>query len=187
MNSLQSLLFVIALGLLFTNQAAIAQESAVLDTLETPLKKHSPKKATLFSAALPGLGQVYNKKIWKVPIIYAGIGTCIYFIDRNNTLFQRYKNALVAESDDDPNTINDTGFSTFQLDQLQDTYRSWRDLSWIILAGVYILNVVDANVDAHLFYFDVDEDLSLELRPDFRSSWGNSAGVIPGISLSLNF
>jgi hypothetical protein len=187
MNPLRQFLLIFSIGLFLTNASAFAQETAVLDTVETPLERHSPKKATIMSAALPGLGQIYNKKVWKLPIIYAGIGTCIYFIDRNNTRFQRYKDALIAASDNDPNTVNDTGFSTFQLDQLQETYRSWRDLSWIILAGVYVLNIIDANVDAHLFYFDVDKDLSLELRPDVRSSWGNSAGVIPGLSLSLNF
>jgi hypothetical protein len=168
----------------------VAQNSSSVDTLETStisVMSHSPRKATIMSAVVPGLGQVYNKKLWKVPFIYAGIGTCVYFIDRNNSKFQLYKDALVAESDDDPSTINDTGFSSFQLDQLQDTYRRWRDLSWIILAGVYVLNVVDANVDAHLFYFDVNEDLSLQWYPSVRPSWGHTAGVNAGFSLSLNF
>lgn len=157
---------------------------AELDTLkvDSPLS-HSPVKATIMSAALPGLGQIYNKKYWKVPIVYAGLGTCVYFIHRNNQQFQKYKNALIAEEDNDPTTVNTTGFNTFQLDELQETYRSWRDLSWIILAGVYILNIIDANVDAHLFYFDVDKDLSLELRPYI----GNTARVNSGLSLFLNF
>ncbi len=172
-----------AIFILSMHYDSVAQSQAEADSSSLNFLSHSPKKATLMSAALPGLGQVYNKKYWKVPIIYAGIGTCVYFIHRNNQKFQLYKDALVAESDSDPLTINDTGFSSFQLNELQGTYRSWRDLSWIILTGVYILNILDANVDAHLFYFDVGKDLSLQVHPYI----GNTARINSGLSLILNF
>jgi len=144
---------------------------------------HSPLKATVYSALLPGAGQIYNKKFWKLPIVYGGLGTCIYFIDRNTRKFNTYKNALIAEQDGDPATVNTTGYSAFQLDQLQDTYRNWKDLSWIICAGVYVLQILDANVDAHLFYFDVSKDLSLFVRPslDFAGELNS------GLCLGLNF
>lgn len=167
---------------LLTSLAGYGQSEQDTLLVANPMS-HSPVKATIMSAALPGLGQIYNKKYWKVPIVYAGLGTCVYFIHRNNQSFQKYKDALIAEEDGDPTTVNTTGFNSFQLNELQDTYRSWRDLSWIILAGVYVLNIIDANVDAHLFYFDVDKDLSLELRPYF----GNTARINSGVSLFLNF
>jgi len=170
------------IGLLF-QITSLAQSVEAADSTALSIRPHSPTRATLFSAALPGLGQVYNKKYWKVPIIYAGLGTCVYFIQRNNSKFQLYKDALVAEQDSDPTTINDTGFSSFQLNDLQNTYRGWRDLSWIILTGVYILNIIDANVDAHLFYFDVGKDLSLQVHPYLS----HTARINSGLSLILNF
>lgn len=144
---------------------------------------HSPKKATIMSAALPGLGQVYNKKYWKVPIVYAGLGTCAYLIDFNNSQFQTYKNALIAELDGDSLTVNTSGFSANQLDDLQDTYRRWRDLSWVCFGAVYLLNIIDANVDAHLFHFDVGEELGMSVLPYFSPS----IHVNTGVSLYLNF
>jgi hypothetical protein len=150
---------------------------------ETEEILHSPKKATIMSAALPGLGQVYNKKYWKVPIVYAGLGTCAYLIDFNNREFQTYKNALIAELDSDTLTVNNTGFSANQLDELQDTYRRWRDLSWICFGAVYLLNIIDANVDAHLFHFDVGDELGMSVLPYFSPS----TRINTGVSLYLNF
>jgi hypothetical protein len=173
MSSFKSLLF-----LMLLSASAKAQDST-----EVILLKHSPRKATIYSAVLPGAGQIYNKKYWKVPIVYAGLGTCVYFIDRNNLKFNQYKDALIAVNDDDPSTVNLTPYSESQLDELQDTYRSWRDLSWIICAGVYVLQIVDANVDAHLFYFDVGEDISLNLQPSLQYT----SHVNTGLSLKLNF
>lgn len=153
-----------------------SQDSTVVIT-------HSPRKATILSAVVPGAGQVYNKKYWKVPIVYAGLGTCVYFIDRNNRKFQQYKDALIAINDDDPNTLNTTPYSESQLDELQETYRSWRDLSWIICAGVYALQIIDANVDAHLFYFDAGQDISFHVQPSIQFT----GRVNPGLSLNLKF
>lgn len=151
--------------------------------VRTDSLSHSPLKATLFSAVIPGAGQIYNKKYWKLPIVYGGLGTCIYFIDRNTRKYKVYRDGLIAEQDGDPATVNTTGYTAFQLDQLQDTYRSWRDLSWIICAGVYVLQILDANVDAHLFYFDVSKDLGFFVRP----SLDFTGGLNSGLCLSLNF
>jgi len=157
-------------------------------TAEDSLKKdesrlHSPRKAAAFSAILPGAGQVYNKKYWKVPIVYAGLGTAGYFIYTNNQSYRLYRNALVAELDTDPTTANLTEYDTSQLDQLQETYHRWRDLSIFAFAGIYILQIIDATVDAHLFYFDVSEDLSLAILPSFPISIQNKGGL----SLVLKF
>lgn len=177
------LLFAVLTGVLISLNAYSQQTDADTLLVVDEYALHSPRKATLYSAVLPGLGQVYNKKYWKVPIVYAGLGTCVYFISRNNSKFQEYKDALVAELDGDPTTLNTTIYTAGQLDQLQDTYRSWRDLSWIFLAGVYVLNILDANVDAHLFYFDVSKDLSMHVQPYLSPS----ARVNTGLSLILNF
>lgn len=134
-------------------------------TDEAVKKIHSPKKATIMSAALPGLGQIYNKKYWKVPIIYGGFAAAGYFLNDNLKQIDRYKTAFQAATDDDPTTENDTGFSVPQLETLIDQYKTWRDLSYIAIGAIYILNIIDANVDAHLFYFDVSEDLSMNIQP----------------------
>jgi hypothetical protein len=155
------------------------------DSLKTGKEErfHSPRKATILSAVLPGAGQAYNRKYWKMPIVYAGMGTAAYFIYFNNQQFQLYKDALIADLDGDPNTVNTIGFTTSQLDQLQETYRRWRDLSWFALAGVYVLQIIDANVDAYLFYYDVSDDLSLRILPSAVMAARPNAGL----TLTLKF
>lgn len=145
------------------------------------VQNHSPRKATIMSAALPGLGQVYNKKWWKVPIIYGGFAVAGYFLKNNYDHINLYKDAYIAATDDDPQTINDTGYNTTQLLQLIDTYKQWRDLSYISIAVIYALNIIDANVDAHLFYFDVSDDISLNVEP-----WV-SLSSRPGTGITLSF
>jgi hypothetical protein len=132
---------------------------------------------------VPGWGQAYNKKYWKIPIVYAGIGTCVYFIDRNTKKFRLYRDALVAVYDEDPNTENSTPYNATQLTQLADDYRRLLDISYISLAAVYALNILDANVDGHLFHYNVSEDLSLHVHPSFIPA----DRVTTGLGITLNF
>lgn len=145
--------------------------------------RHSPRTASLLSAALPGAGQVYNRKYWKAPIAWAGLGACAYFIQENTHSFRRYKDAYLAIVDGDPATADEFGgrYSADQVLKVADTYRRWRDISWICLGAVYVLNVVDASVDAHFVRFDVGPDLSAGLAP----SLATAACGAPGITLSL--
>jgi hypothetical protein len=145
--------------------------------------RHSPRKASILSAALPGAGQLYNRKYWKAPIVWAGLGTSIWFVQRNSHEFRRYKDAYIAVADGDPATVDefDGRYSASQLLKVTDTYRKWRDISWICVGAVYILNVVDASVDAHFVRFDVGPDLSLALAPSLCTA----AQGAPGLSLSL--
>lgn len=126
---------------------------------------HSPKKAAILSACLPGLGQGYNHKYWKIPIIYVGLGGTGYFMYYTNNLYQGYKKEYIYRLDN-PNSVNN--FPELSADQLKldaSQYRRYRDLGAILTLAVYALNVVDANVDAHLFTFDVSNDLSFNLHP----------------------
>lgn len=145
--------------------------------------RHSPTKATVLSAVLPGAGQIYNRKYWKAPIAWAGLGTCAYFIQENTREYRRYKDAYIAIVDGDPATTDEFEgrFSASQLLRATDTYRRWRDISYIALGAVYLLNVVDASVDAHFVRFDVSPDLSASLGP----SLGTTAMGAPGLSLTL--
>ncbi len=125
---------------------------------------HSPRKATLMSTFLPGSGQVYNKKYWKVPIIYVGFGALAYSINFNHTKYRTFLNAYKDRLDG----VTDDKFKLYtndNLNSLQTYYHRYRDLSVIGALALYLLNIVDATVDAHLFAFDVSEDLSFRFRP----------------------
>lgn len=154
------------------------------DTLDWRAR-HSPHKATLLSAIVPGTGQLYNRKYWKAPIAWLGLGTCVYFIQENTREYRRYKDAYIALVDGDASTVDEFNgqFSATQVLDVTDTYRRWRDLSYIAFGLVYMLNVVDATVDAHFVRFDVGNDLSLQAAPSFHTT---SLGA-PGLTLALTF
>lgn len=124
---------------------------------------HSALKATVLALTLPGAGQAYNHKYWKMPIVYAGLGTCVYFIARNTREYRYYKSEYIKAADTDPNTISE--YSAAQLQPVMETYRRWMDISYFSLIGVYALQALDANVDAHLFKFDISKDLSFYWTP----------------------
>jgi len=145
--------------------------------------RHSPQRATLYSAVLPGAGQIYNRKYWKAPIVWGGLGACFYFVQRNGKEYRRYKDAYLALTDGDPSTTDefDGRISAAQLLDVTDTYRKWRDMSYIATGLVYILNIVDASVDANFVRFDVGRDLSLGVGPSLELT----AQQAPGLRLSL--
>ncbi len=150
-------------------------------------KSHSPKRAALFSAALPGLGQVYNKKYWKVPIIYVGFGALAYSFQFNQSGYVKYRTAYKYRIDTDPLTIDDyPKYSNADLEMLQKYYHRYRDLSVIGIAALYLLNIVDASVDAHMFTFDVSDNLTLQLHPTLINT-ANVNHYTTGIGLNIKF
>ena len=160
---------------------------------------HSPRKATIYSAILPGLGQAYNKKYWKIPLIYAGFGAIVYYIDWNNDNYNFNKTAYQHLVDSDPETNdfekieaiqyydlnNPTHFNNFKdgLKKRQDFYRRNRDLLIIGMVAFYGLNVVDASVDAHLFDFDISDDLTMQWQPSMLNFNKN---IIYGVNIRFN-
>jgi hypothetical protein len=130
---------------------------------------HSPKLATIFSAVVPGLGQAYNRKYWKIPIVYAGLGISAYFFVSNNKEYQRTRKALSARLDENPSTVDNDFTDPRYTDELladrKDYFRRNRDLSAIIGVLIYVANIIDADVDAHLMYFNVDDNLSMNIAP----------------------
>lgn len=145
---------------------------------------HSPHKATIYSALVPGLGQVYNKKYWKLPIIYGATGILIYAFNFNNDQYNKFKNAY-AEMDADLITEFEGYTTTDQLLRLKDNYQRNRNLNVISLAALYMLNIVDATVDAHLFDYKITDDLSLNIQPTLKKSidYQNTFGL----SLQFSF
>jgi hypothetical protein len=166
----------------YTTLRLTAQDSLPLTAWQKKWRMdHSPLKATLMAAALPGAGQIYNKKYWKLPILYAGMGTCVGFIVHNTREYRVLRDSFIAANDGDPNTIPELDPQRYNLDVEQDRFRRYTELSYMALLGVYILQIIDANVDAHLFYFDVSPDLSLEFHPTLL----NTGRVHPGLGISL--
>jgi len=163
-----------------TGFSAFSQKSDV-DSIKInkPVAVHSPRRATIYSAVLPGLGQIYNRKYWKVPIVYGGFVTLGYFINFNNELYTKYKQAYSDIIDTDPNTnsfkklnVNPIFFEADKISQLterlriaKDGSRRNRDLVVIGTAVFYALNIIDASVDAHFFNFDISDDLTINWVP----------------------
>lgn len=142
--------------------------SQSLKTQDTLIKQHSPHKATLYSAMLPGLGQAYNRKYWKVPVIYVGFATIGYFVDMNTKEYRKFKEAYNYKASGDSTWTNNEyvfKYSQSSLLQGRNYYRRNMELSYILGAALYFLNIIDAAVDAHLLDFDVGEDLSLRVQP----------------------
>ena len=138
-----------------------------------------PKKAGLYSAILPGAGQVYTKKYWKVPVIYGGLITSAYYINESNDFYQLYKSTYLNRLDGD--FTDNLNYSDSDLRTLTKHYRRNREVSALLFTLTYILNIVDASVNAHLFDYDVSEDLSLHIQPVYFSKENAS-----GFSLSFN-
>lgn len=153
----------------------------------------SPARAAFYSAVLPGLGQAYNKKYWKIPIVYAALGTGIYFYIDNTNEYNRYRDAYkrrLAGFDDDEfwgtdsneNPLPSAQISSDALIRAQNTLRRNRELSLLITVGIYALNIIDANVDAHLLQYNVDDNLAL--KPHFKF---NEMDATTNLGLTLNF
>ena len=151
--------------------------------------KHSPKTATWLSVAVPGLGQAYNKKYWKIPVVYAAIGVPLYFALDQQSKFNDFKDAYLFRVDDNPNTEDDKYIGVYSDDQLLsliDIHRRNRDLLFLLTGVAYALNILDAAVDAHLYYFEVSDDLSASLKPSFQFA-PNTMFLVPSLTLSLKF
>jgi Family of unknown function (DUF5683) len=174
---LTTFFFVMAFGILNAQSIAGKEKDSTSNV-------HSPHKATIYSAILPGLGQAYNKKYWKIPVVYVGFGITGYFAIDNQKQYKTYRDAFNQRLDGDETTIDAfaDSYTDEDLRLLKNFYRRNRDLSYIAFGLIYVLNIVDATVDAHLFNFDVGDDLSLQWSPGPV----NTNGAM-GISMALKF
>ena len=170
-------------------------EAIVADSLvkiENPINPLSPAKAAFYSAVLPGLGQAYNKRYWKIPIVYGGLATGVYFYTTNNKEYNRYRDAYKSRLaglktdefyfDVQGNQLTTPRVTTDGLQRGQKFYKRNKEISLLVTLGIYALNIIDANVDAHLMQFNVDENLSL--APHFKM---NEIDRTSNLGLTLNF
>ena len=164
----------------------------------------NPQRALWMALVIPGAGQMYNRKYWKLPLVYGGFMGCIYAMSWNNMMYKDYSQAYLDIMDDDPGTesynkflhlgkrIDDTNIEQYKtiFKKRKDKYRRWRDLSFFCMVGVYALSVIDAYVDAELSVFDISRDLSMKVRPTVI---GSNASKNPlyasslGVNCSINF
>ena len=188
--------------------------SDTLRAIEQFVKKpHSPHKATVMAMVLPGSGQVYNGQWWKVPILYAGIGATVYGLSWNMKYFKKYRTAFVDYTDyinkleENPDMPypenpswdklmmpgrNASNFNSSQRKRLQeqlktkkDNYKRNRDLLYIVSGGIYVLQIIDATVFAHFYDFEINDDISLNVRPS--TGFSPVSGGTVGLTLTFNF
>lgn len=157
---------------------------SLVDTL--PVKKQkrdwktwrpNPKKALWLAIVIPGAGQIYNRKYWKLPIVYGGFVGCAYAMRWNNMMYKDYSQAYIDLTDDDPNTKSYERFQQFSnritdakryqelFKNRKNRFRRWRDLSFFVMCGVYAISIIDAYVDASLSEFDISDDLTMRVAP----------------------
>ena len=211
-------MLVVCLLLLAGSQRTAAQDrfddslSVVVDT--TILHKEmvdkwstwrpDPKRAMWLALVIPGGGQIYNRKYWKLPIVYGGFIGCLYAMNWNNTMYKDYSQAYLDLMDNDPGTQSYNQFLHLGMQitpanedrykdifkKRKDKFRRWRDLSFFVMVGVYALSVIDAYVDAELSVFDISDDLSLRVEPTIinNHSSGNPFDASSvGLQCSLSF
>lgn len=200
----------IAPPLIVPEMDTIATSVVITDSVPAKKKRDwntwrpNPKRAMWLAIVLPGAGQIYNRKYWKLPIFYGGFVGCLYALSWNGQMYHDYSQAYVDLMDNDPNTqsyndflhlgttIDESNKAHYQeiFRKRKDRYRKWRDLSVFALIGVYALSVIDAYVDASLSEFDISDDLSLRVAPTIindQSSRNPMKSSAIGVGCSLSF
>ncbi len=197
-----------AIGLTAAATDTVAAGSVVVDSTKVRVRqkrdwntwKPDPQRAMWLAMVVPGAGQIYNRKYWKLPIIYGGFMGCIYALTWNNMMYKDYSQAYLDIMDDDPGTASYNKFLhlgtqiTTQNEarykeifkNRKDKYRRWRDMSFFVMIGVYALSVIDAYVDAELSVFDISKDLSLRVEPVVIPNHSYGSNPLQAQSIGLN-
>ena len=170
------------LDMISATPIAVADSGKVSNSAPKKIWKPNPTTATWLALVIPGGGQIYNRKYWKLPIVYGGFVGCMYAYNWNGQMYKDYRQAYLDIMDSDPNTNSYKDFfrpgynfeankeylkSVFK--KRKDRYRRWRDLSIFATIGVYALSVIDAYVDAQLATFDINDDVNLSVEPQVIS------------------
>jgi len=192
----------------FMHTDTVRSDSLVSRKNRIPPEKFKPNsnKAILCAAIFPGLGQIYNRKYWKLPLVYASFVGCAYAINWNGNQYNGYRKAYIDFIDDDPttNSWDEYRYGSYRkldydnwtpdmkssfanaLKSARDFYRRDRDLSYIVTVGVYAIWIIDAYVDAQLFDFDINPDLSMRVEPVLLDRTPNNSRSV-GMQLCFTF
>ncbi len=177
---------------------ALPQEAAVQDTKPPEKKKKrfrffghrknpNPKKALILGLVIPGAGQIYNQRYWKLPLVYGAYAGMIYLVDYNTDQYRFVRDEYIKRVDNDPETVDifaEFSWTEQEIRALRDSYNKNKELSYIGLFAVHILASLEGYIDAHLIDFQVTEDLSLRLSPSMQQM--STQGVALGLGVSLN-
>ena len=194
MRAVYSIILLLFFGLFFSQEIkpfdTIKTEKQVVEEIEkanvSTIQKYNPTKAGLYSAVFPGLGQYYNKKYWKIPIVWGAVGTGVGIIVYNDKQYRRYRTAFLAELNGQPHEFDDLPYvDATVLGNTQDRAKRQRDYAIAITGVLYILNIVDAVVDAHLY--DQKKDPDLAIKPTIIYDDLGGANGKAGLSLSFRF
>jgi hypothetical protein len=169
-----ALIFIYCISVQVNHAQKRPPENDTTKAIVTPGKKQATR-AAIMSAVVPGMGQIYNKQYWKVPILYAGFGTIIFFISDNNIKYEQFKEAFAHYDSPGPyrsEFLKSPRYEGIPKDQLgeilkknKDAFRRYRDSNIIVLLLVYLVNIIDASVDANFQHYDISRDLSLQVKP----------------------
>jgi hypothetical protein len=187
-------------------QNICAQDTAAVAKPVSHKFKPETLRATMLAVSFPGLGQIYNRKVWKIPLVYAGFGALVYFVGSNSRSYDTYIKAYQDFTDSDPKTVSYVKLITAKPSEydpvkapasylyyknamlrMVDYYKRYRDLSYIGIAGWYLVSILDANVDASLFNYDISPNLNVTLLPMQMSLPGGFIGAGLSIDLKVNF
>lgn len=194
MRAVYSIILLLFFGLFFSQEIkpfdTIKTEKQVVEEIEkanvSTIQKYNPTKAGLYSAVFPGLGQYYNKKYWKIPIVWGAVGTGVGIVVYNDKQYRRYRTAFLAELNGQPHEFDDLPYVDAKvLGNTQDRAKRQRDYAIAITGVLYILNIVDAVVDAHLY--DQKKDPDLAIKPTIIYDDLGVANGKAGLSLSFRF
>jgi hypothetical protein len=210
LKTIHKILIIALLQLLWINPRAFAQDSiSVPAPVKHKLHGGDPMKATMMAVVFPGLGQIYNRKYWKIPLVYAGFGSLVYAISFNSSHYITYIQAYQDFTDDIPETnrfqeipgIKELDPASYdklkkpesyayykdQMLRMVDYYKRYRDLSYIGIAGWYLISILDANVDASLFNYDISDNLDVAILPMSVPMPGGMFGAGVNVSFTVNF
>ena len=213
LKTFQKILIIVILQLFCINQNTFAQDTITVAKPSKPKFRPEPLKATMMAVVFPGLGQVYNRKFWKIPVVYAGFGALFYSVGFNSSKYNEFMKAyqdftdVIPQTDSyldvipptvDPSTYDpvlypetavpsNTSYWGDRLLQGVDYYRRYRDLSYIGIAGWYLVSILDANVDASLSNYDINDNLDIAVFPMQISLPGGYLGAGLNVSLRITF
>lgn len=170
------------------DQDTLYSESQDTVLIQSYAKRYNPTKAILYAAVVPGLGQIYNKKYWKLPLVYGGFYAIGYGINFYQKGYEKYKNQLFYNLENDYSETEqnpESKYTTAQLRTLTDRYRRERDFMIILMGGMYLLQMIDAHVDTHLKEFDLNPRLQVSIEPTMEQN--AMLGRQTGVALIIKF
>ena len=183
-----SVFFILTWTNCYSQKTADIQKKDSLVSAMSTYNPLAPAKAAFYSAILPGLGQAYNKKYWKIPLVYGALGSGIYFYNNNNKNYNRLRDAYKLRINGKPDEFNGEGDLPFlskeALVSAQKSYKKDRDLSMLVTIGLYVLQIIEASANAHLLQHNVDNNLSF--RPKLIKNDALNKAIV-GASINFNF